>query len=435
MPDHSESMTALPSVVPSRAYASDIARLDRPSIGSQDDACLVLAQALSRFGQLSPEEQCVAAPSMADAIAVNALAAGLQPTSMIMRAASALRVVHEPGVRLPSGEDAVTDLAIATQGVAEELEIAGGFELAFAMLNGLVTSFASLMSSRMHGNVLAYQGRAVRQLGALDVAVELYADAFDIGRASDCHEVIARALMGRGVISVMRGNYPSAREHFERALLHADLAIDPELIRSAHHGLLNCGFASGDLDAAMVHGWNVLRLCIAPDSRAEALMNMAEICRLTGEQDAAVRVYAVVVEWSSVPRVRLHAGSGALQSAIASGRLTEARRFANIVAELLPTVADLYARSSVGVEFADSLYQLGDPAAPHRLAEAQSLAVECSFHEIVHRADRTLDAWRDSAVKLLDVVETRPHRQPGPVRSEHFRTVLRSLNGLTAAVL
>jgi len=431
-------MTALPSVIPSRAYASDIARLERPSIGSQDDACLVLAQALSRFGQLSPEEQHVAAPTMADAVAVNALAAGLQPSSMIMRAASALRVVHEAGVRLPSGEDAVTDLVIATQGVAEELEIAGGFELAFAMLNGLVTSFASLMSSRLHGNVLAHQGRAVRQLGALDVAVELYADACDIGLASGCHEVIARALMGRGVISVTRRNYPSARGHFERALWHADVAIDPELIRAAHHGLLNCGFASGDLDAAMVHGWNVLRLCIAPDSRAEALMNMAEICRLTGEHDAAMRVYAVVVGWSSVARVRLHASSGGLQSAIASGRLAEARRFANAVAELLPTAADSYTRAIIGIEFADSLRQMGDPSATQRLAEAQALAVECCFHELVHRAELALDAWRDSVPpQLLEAAEAQPYgrRQSGPARSEHFRTVLRSLNGLTAAVL
>ncbi len=425
----------MPSTSPTEAYASDLGRLQRTApLGPADDAWLVLAHSLTRFGALSAADLNEIAPASADLLAVSAMAAGLAAQSSVLRAARALRALPDGYTELPSGYDAVTELVIATQAVAEEQELAGGFGLAYATLRALRQAFSSRVSPRIDGNVVAQIGRAARQLGAVDVAREMYEDAMLIGYECEALDVVARALLGLGVIALTRGNYPAAREQFERALLNADRANDPELIRSAHHGLLNCGFASGDLDSAMVHGWNVLRLCIAPDSRAEALMNMGEICRLTGEHDAAMRVYAVAMEWTSQRRVRLHALSAALQSAVTINRLSDARRYLAELTELMPTVPDPYTQANIGVEVADSLHRLGEStAAAAMLDSALSLAREHAFHELVHRAEQAASVWHVAPVP--DPLEQKHSRRKRPYRSEHFRMVLRSLNGLTAASL
>ncbi|HYW49633.1 MAG TPA: hypothetical protein VE861_03455 [Gemmatimonadaceae bacterium] len=433
MSDEPARTQLLPETNPAEAYALDVARLNRGSgsLGANDDAWLLLAHALHRLGAMSPEDRQAALPRTADSLAVHALSVGLTSHSMVIRAARALLKLHDPDVVLESGYDAITELVVSTQGVAEEQELIGASGLAYATLNGLLHAFSDRMPPRLTGNLLSQQGRAVRQLGFIDCARDLYEDAMRLGYECEAVDVVARALLGLGVLALTRGNYPSARELFERALLNSDRAGDPELIRHAHHGLLNCGLASGDLDSAMVHGWNVLRLCIAPDSRAEALMNMAEICRLTGEHESAIRVYTVAMEWTSQRRVRVHALSAALQSAIAIQRLSVAHRYRAELDELLPTVSDTYTRTAVGIELADSLQKRGDsPAAASRLEEALALATRHAYHELVHRGEQAASLWRASAP--VEDPSIRPVRRSRPVRSEHFRTVLRSLNGLTA---
>ena len=435
MSDATLKSTVLPSISPSEAYASDLARLQRAApLGPGDDAWLVLAHTLCRLADLPPDDVSRVAPQAADVLAVSAVAMGLSSESTALRAARALRSLRNPRARLANGYDAMTELVIATQAVAEEQELAGAYGLAYATLRAVLQAVGARVAPRIQGNALAQLGRAARQLGATDVAREMYEEAMSLGYECDAQDVIARALLGLGVLALTRGNYPTAREQFERALMNADRANDPELIRTAHHGLLNCGLASGDLDSAMVHGWNVLRLCIAPDSRAEALMNMAEICRLTGEHDAAIRTYAVAMEWTSQQRVRVHAMSGALQSAITINRLTEAHRYLAELDVILPATPDTYTRAIVGIEIADSFYRLGEGVlASARLRDALTLATEHGYHELVHRAEQAASVWC-SAAKPIETFH-KDTRRKRPYRSEHFRMVLRSLNGLTAATL
>ena len=423
----------IPSTSPADAYASDLARLGRSvPIGSSDDAWLVLAHAMHRFGQLEPGEAQQVLPQIADTIAINAIAVGLSPQSSLMRCARALAAMSAPAHVLENGNTAAVDLFIATQSVAEEQELSGAFGLAFATLHALLRAFSDRVPARAQGNVLAQIGRAVRQLGANDLACEYYEEAMQVGYDSDALDVVARALLGVGVLALTRGNYPKAREQFERALANADRACDPELIRSAHHGLLNCSFACGDLDSALVHGWNVLRLCIAPDSRAEALMNMAEICRLTGEHDAAVRVYTVAMEWTSQRNVRLCAMSGAFQSAVALKRTAEAHRLLAELRQLISLVTDSYTRAAVGVDVAEALQQLGETtAADCWLTEATSVATVNQYHELVHRAELLTHVSRVKPVRT-EPAHLNPRRRRS-TRSEHFRMVLRSLRGLSTS--
>ena len=435
MPDERSWSAVMPSTSPAEAYAADLERLGRSTpIGGSDDAWLVLAHALHRFSLLTEAEANAALSQTADAIAINAVAAGVATQSALLRCALALQAMHDASRVLESGHSPVTELFVATQAVAEEQELAGAFELAHATLHGVLRAFGNRATPRAQGNVMAQLGRAVRQLGAHDLAHGYYDEAIMVGYECEALDVVARALLGLGVMALTRGNYPKARELFERALVNADRANDPELIRSAHHGLFNCALASGDLDSALVHGWNVLRLCIAPDSRAEALVNMAEVCRLTGEHDAALRVYSVAMEWTSQPRVRAHALGGALQSAVACHRSTDVRRYLKELDELMPSVPDPYTRAVVAVERSNAMIFLGDAgSATVQLEEALSLATAHSYHELVHRVEQ-LTAGR------LGTFNVERHESPGtrrsrPRRSDEFRMVLRSLKGLATAGL
>lgn len=423
----------LPPTSPTEAYAADLARLQQPGpLGPSDDAWVLFGHTLSRFAGCSAADVGRTAPGVADLLAVSVVAMGMSAESTVLRAANALRALNDPEPVFVAAYDRCTELVVATQAVAEEQELAGGFALAYATLHSVLAAFGDRIAPRAHGNVLAHMGRAARQFGALDLASNLYDDAITIGYDCEALDVVARALLGHGTLAVTRGNYPSGREHFERALVNADIVKDTELIRNAHHGLQNCGMATGDLDAAMVHGWNVLRLCIAPDSRAEALMNMAEICRLSGEHRAALSTYAVAIEWTSQPRIRLHAISGALQSAVALKRDAEAKRYVAELNAALPMTLDTYSQALIGIEFADSLHKLGDAksAAAH-LREARKLSAKHSFHELVHRAEQAASAW-NLAPAPVDIASVQTRRKR-PHRSEHFRMVLRSLSGLSAA--
>ena len=425
----------MPSTSPAEAYATDLKRLGRATpFGGSDDAWLVLAHALHRFSLLTEDETNAALSQTADAIAINAVAAGLATRSSLLRCAMALQAIHDPSRVLESGHSPVTELFVATQAVAEEQELAGAFDLAHATLHSVLRAFGNRATPRAQGNVMAQLGRVARQLGAHDLAHGYYDEAMMVGYDGEALDVVARALLGLGSMSLTRGNYPKAREFFERALVNAERSNDPEFVRLAHHGLFNCAFASGDLDSAMVHGWNVLRLCIAPDSRADALVNMAEVCRLTGEHDAAMRVYAVAMEWSSQPRIRAHAISGALLSAVATQRSGDARRYLTELDRLIPSVADPYTIAAVTMESSHAMHFLGDAAgATARLEMAMSLASSHSFHELSHRMEQAMSSRRDSTcteLRLAPQVRRTRHR-----RSDEYRMVLRSLNGLASATL
>jgi tetratricopeptide (TPR) repeat protein len=435
MPDATASPDSIPSTNPVEAYTADLDRLGRsaPFCGS-DDAWLMLAHALHRMPLLSGAEAAAAQLQTADAIAVSAIAASKSSNASLLRCAAALRALHDPTLVIASGNSAVTELFVATQSVAEDQELAGAFGLAYATLSSLVAAFGARATPRAQGNALSQIGRAVRQLGAHDLAHGYYDDAMMIGYDGEALDVVARALLGLGSLALTRGNYPKGREMFERALVNAERATDPEFVRLAHHGLFNCAFASGDLDSAMVHGWNVLRLCIAPNSRAEALVNMAEVCRLSGEHDAALRVYSVALEWSSQTRIRAHALGGALHSAAFLQRTGQARRYLSELDDMLPTVADPYTLAVVTMESANALHLMGDRvSANDRLEEALSIAATHSFHELAHRVEKAISSIRDHA--RTELHENAKLRRTRPPRSDEYKMVLRSLRGLASATI
>jgi len=198
-----------PSTSPAEAYARDLERLRRTGpLGPTDDAWLMLAHTLNRCVGISDEVVEQMAPAAADLIAVAAVASGLAGESGMLRAARALSRLDNAESRALRGDDpVVAELAKATQAVAEEMELAGAFELAYATLSSVLHAFSARMAPRAQGNVLAQLGRAARQLAATDVAREMYEEALTIGHQCDAADVVARAQLGFGVLGLTLGNY------------------------------------------------------------------------------------------------------------------------------------------------------------------------------------------------------------------------------------
>jgi tetratricopeptide (TPR) repeat protein len=420
---------------PAAAYAADLARLERDSpCGQSDDSWLVLAHALHRCAALSPDERSAAVLRAADAVVVCALTSGLPEHDGVIRFAQALRRLYAEREFAVSNEALFAELTTATQAVAEEQELAGLLGLAYATLQGLLDAFAHRMTPRHRGGVIAQQARAARVAGARDLAHELYESAVEIGYEAEAYDVVARALGGLGNMALARGNFPAARTLFERCMANAERATDTDQIRSAHQGLLNVSWQSKDVDSALVHAWNVLRVSVAPESRAEALLNIGEVCRMAGEHKAALRVYRIAEEWSSRASTKFFALNGILQSTVASGRYVEAREVLASLDAMTHEEHDVYNVASLSVEIAAALFAMGDTkAAARRLNAAMALATKHKLHSVIYDAEQLASAQHfatDSppAVKI----DLRPSR---PRRSEHFRMVLRSLNGLASASL
>lgn len=434
MPVDSSTTFPFPSEYPADAYAADLARLHRRQlIGSGDDAWVVLAQTLHRLRQLAAPERESLYAEAADALAASAVAAGLPQDTKLLCVAGALRDLHLAAAATEPA--AMHALTMAVQAATEDLELAGAFNLAYVTLESLRGLVAGPDVLRREGGVLLQQARVARVAGVSDLARSLYDTAIDLAYDCDAFDLVARGLIGLGNLAMTRGNYPEARTLFERCLANAERAGDPEMIRLAHQGLLVCAHQAKDLDSAMIHAWNVLRLSLAPDSRAEALSNIGEVCLLANEPAVGLRVYRLAYEWSTVPDLRYHALNGELQCCAALERREEAVQALRRMDEIAPSVHDVHSVASLTVEVADALLRLGDASeAAKRLNVAMQLATQYRLNAVVFEAEAVAQKMniRPAAAPVVADPRARPHRQR---RSEQFQMVLRSLRGLAAETL
>lgn len=420
--------------IPAEAYSADVGRRGNSvPLSPMDDAWLALAHALHRLAQQAEVSEA-STFGVADALAASALIADLESDSNLFRAVEALRVLEDGDASWRTDGGAVATLTVAIRAVAEEQELVGALHLAYATLHCFSAAFGMRLSPQMRGEVLAHQGRALRGLGDNERAREHYERAVDIGYGYNLPMVTSRALSGLGTLNMTLGNYPAARDVFSRALADAESAADSGLIRVAHHGLQSWGLVSGDLDSALLHGWKVLRLCLTPETRAEALMNLAEVCRLSGEHDAALRAYDTVLSWTSQTHVRAHALANAAQAALASGLRQEAVRYERALHAVLPMIHDTFTRASLGLDYSVILYGLGRADEAERERElALSAARVHSYHELLHLAEQLTSRSVDPAELAPSI--SLPAGPAPVVRSEDFRTILRSIKGLRNATL
>jgi tetratricopeptide (TPR) repeat protein len=387
------------------AYRRDLAATPgRASFGDADAYWLAVTQGLWRVAQLPPDERRSALETFA-----GSLAAAGEPDLETLRAAMAGLLDDDP--------DALAITAVLRWAAA--VERAGALHVAYSALAAL-RELVPERHHRAHGLILAQQGRISREVGDLSTAADLYAQAERAGRECDDAEVTVRSVLGQGVLAVIRGNYPAARAHFRRALGVAKTHGLQVHASAAHHGLLRAALAAGNLEAALLHGWDAFRNAGGDRHRqADMLVNLGEVCLLVSRPAAALRAYRTALRLTSLPSIRLGALGGAVIAAARLGDRGALDELSHETEQTFSHVAEGYEHAVTMVELAEAFAILGD--APRRdvyRTRALQLAEERGFYEVVHRAETitrgaatTKEARRpptlsDGAVGVLRAIES-----------------------------
>jgi hypothetical protein len=323
----------LTPLAPGAAYAADVARLNgRAPIGAADDAWLALAQVLARAAELPVRERARVLAAGGRTLTALVPADAPAPVRNALGAAGAALGTLGDALGRGAGRRAARDGAEAgevraavdaLQGAVAQAEQAGAFLLAFSTLAAARDALAPVLDRRAEGLVLAQQGRVARQVGALVMAAELYAQSVRAARAARAPDVLARALIGGGVLASMRGNYPEARLLFGDAIAAAARAGADDHVRAGHQGLLMAALAARDVDTALAHGWSAFEgiPTNASDARAEMLATLGDVGRQAGEYRASLGAALAALELTDTPRIRLPALGTAAVAAPTSERL------------------------------------------------------------------------------------------------------------------
>ena len=428
----------LTPLAPGAAYAADVARLNgRAPIGAADDAWLALAQVLARAAELPVRERArvlaaggrtltALVPADAPAPVRNALGAAGAALGTLGDALG--RGVARRAARDGAEAGEVRAAVDALQGAVAQAEQAGAFLLAFSTLAAARDALAPVLDRRAEGLVLAQQGRVARQVGALVMAAELYAQSVRAARAARAPDVLARALIGRGALASMRGNYPEARTLFRRGLRLANRVGAEEHRRAAHHGLLLAALIAGDSEAALAHGWEAFQSLpdSATDARAEMLVNMGDAGRRVGEYRASIGAFLTAIELTDNARIVLPALGGA---ALAAAQLGDEKLLTIVVRAVERTVGrsgQVWEEARALVEVAEAYELLRDTRALFFAERAETLARSGPFHEISARAENVRASWA-TARASTDV-----RRSAGASWSAGTRTVLAALENMPA---
>ncbi len=430
----------LTPLAPYEAYAADVTRLDgRAPLGAADDAWLTLAHTLARAAALPRAERAAACAAGARTIALVLPERGDDRLRAVVAAAAdalgdiaAQLGAYEPRDTL--GEVAHTEsvrtAVAALQAVVAQQEQTGAFLLAFSTLAAMRRALAPVIDARSRGLLLAQQGRVARQLGALATAARLYRAAARAGRVAAAPDVVARALLGGGVLANMRGNYPRARTLFRRALRAATQAGCAVLRRSGHHGLLLAAFAANDADTALSHGWAAIRTLPedAAEERAEMLLNLGEVGRQAGEYRAALGACLSAIELTDLPRLRLPALGTAARAAAALGEHRLLEFMARDVERNVARSGQQFENARTLVELAEAFDGYRNETALRYASRAQSLALVGTFYEVATRAGRIIDGRVDPGTD-----SSLAHTSDVTTRSPRAQAVLRTLEAMPAA--
>jgi tetratricopeptide (TPR) repeat protein len=249
---------------------------------------------------------------------------------------------------------------------------------------------------------LIQQARAVRKLGHLDAAMELYASAGALGRAADEPELEARESLGIGIVARTKGNYPDARRYFSDALERATALELSDVVGMAHHGLLISAASAGDIESALVHGWAAFQR-IGPDRerQADILINLAQLSADAGYPESALIGNLAALKRSESPRLRLPALAGAVTAAARLGDSTKLDELARMIDVETQAVTMPYETAQALSALATALCAVGQATAAttHR-DRAREIARSFGFSELRY---------------MLEGLDTRPSRTSTPV--------------------
>lgn len=376
---------------PLDAYREDLSRAqDRKRLASDDEFWIIVATGLRRLTQAPARSRAGAARRLSSALVTFARKLGRRDASLSAdgaRTSDAGRraVVIADALAQLSDPASASALVAEIRGVAADAEEAGAVILAREILTDIrqVTSHARALE---RGLVLLQLGRIARTLGDLDGALDLLHAAGDLGRTEGVPELLAREAAGEAVVARTRGNYPSARALFERALEAGSAIGLADVIGLSHHGLMIVTAEAGEFDTALRHGWRALSTARTQHAReAEMMANLAELCVRAGYDTAALGGFAAALARTSAPRIRLPALAGMAEAA---ARLGDASRMETAARTVEAEASQVFPYETARAWFSVARARriLGDSVAADEAAERAALIARAhGFFEVTHR--------------------------------------------------
>lgn len=203
--------------------------------------------------------------------------------------------------------DALMGAALALGDLAERREhVFGALELydcAFSLASALGEVEAAIQAARSSGRTLRRQAR-------WEDADQWYGVALGLARSAELHGLAARSLAGLGLVRRERGSFPDAREHFQQALTIAESAGEREALASIHHDLMGLEQLSGDLQAALRHGWQAVNRYESEGGRTRCMAGMAGVLQELGDYEAAEDAHRLVLSSTDEVYYRVYAFDG-----------------------------------------------------------------------------------------------------------------------------
>jgi hypothetical protein len=373
----------LPLQSPLEAYRADLSRHpNRTDFGRSDTVWLLVAHCLHRLSRAQGDARRSIAENCASAIGDLAMTVSPDTPEEAAMLAELSKLRSSLGtIDAKRGAAIVID---AARVLGRQMADAGALWLAYSTLgHGRLAATAAPV--RDLGLAMADQAWVARTLGDLDSADDLYDEVSTTGTSHNQVELRARALLGKGVVARVRGNYPTARKHFNDGLALAKAANLDDLTAIAHQGLLIAAVTAGDNQTALIHGWAAYELASnIPSQQAEILINLSHVSLAAGQARAARNGFLASMSRSDSPRVKLACLGGA---AVASATVGDAP----MLAKLTVSAEEIMSPTAFPFETASalrSLYQAhelvgdGSTAEGYRL-RARALARRNGFFEVV----------------------------------------------------
>lgn len=377
----------LAPLTPFQAYRCDLDRFGtRTEFGDADTVWLLLTHCLSRMSRVGSgvrEEIALhsseALRDLLDSDPDGAEKAGAHHHDL------RLLIGGLAAIETGAGSDAVLR---GCRGFASRMSESGAHALSYTLMDHARLS-APHASERERGLAAAEQAKYARQLGDLDGADQLYSSAATIGERSGDRELMARSILGRGVIARVSGNYPRSRQLFERGLKLAQDVGSVELQYYARQGLTIMFGVAKDFGAAMENGWEAFRLAQGDNTKeAESLTNLAQVCLDAGFPEAALRGFMGSLARCSVLRVRASALAGAVIAAGRAGRDELVHRIEREAQGVFDRTALPYENARLSLALSCAHRSLGNDIASERHRQDALSIARSRFHEIEYDCSR-----------------------------------------------
>lgn len=366
---------------PLEAYRSDLERHPgQDEFGPSDTLWLLVAHCLGRVSRAQPEAQQELAT-----LCSKALREFSAPQSrMGDHLALNLDLVNY-GLAHYARPDGANSLSRGIRGFVSQMCDAGALATAYTTV-ALARQIVESGSSRERGLLAADQARIARQLGDSDAAEDLYEAAERIACDANDAAVLSRVSTGRGTLARTRGNYPQARELFERALSLAEVAGCDDVRFIAHQGLTIACAMANNISDALRHGWATFELAGSDSTRqAEALSNLAQLSLMAGYPRAALSGFSAALSRSHTLRIRLPQLGGAALSAGKCRDAASLERFAAEVERVTELSALPYENAQAYLHVAQAFAAIGDGRrANHYREQTRRIAKARGFFELMH---------------------------------------------------